>query len=72
MRTILAISGAMPATFSTSSIPCGCASGKQIIAVRFAGDDEFVALAQKAADLNLAPDAIKRAVKHWRPDTYRA
>jgi hypothetical protein len=45
---------------------------KQIIAVRFASDEEFVALARKAADENLAPDAIKRAVKNWRADTYRA
>ena len=45
---------------------------KQIIAVRFASDGEFVALARKAADDNLAPDAIKRAVKNWRADTYRA
>ena len=44
---------------------------KQIVAVRFASDEEFVALARKAADENLAPDAIKRAVKNWRADTYR-
>jgi len=45
---------------------------KQIVAVRFASDEEFVALARKAADENLAPDSIKRAVKNWRADTYRA
>ena len=45
---------------------------KQIVAVRFASDAEFVALARKAADENLAPGDIKRAVKNWRADTYRA
>ena len=44
---------------------------RQIIALRFASDAEFVALARQAADENLASDAIKRAVKSWRPDTYR-
>jgi len=44
---------------------------RQVIALRFASDDEFVALAQEAAEKNLAPDAIKQAVKKWRADTYR-
>jgi hypothetical protein len=44
---------------------------RQIIGLRFASDDEFVALAQAAADKNLAADAIKQAVKKWRSDTYR-
>lgn len=44
---------------------------RQIIALRFAPDDEFVALARRAAEEGLAPDAIKRAVKNWRADTYR-
>lgn len=43
----------------------------QVVALRFAPDAEFVALARRAADENLAPDAIKRAIKQWRPDTYR-
>jgi hypothetical protein len=43
----------------------------QIVALRFAPDQEFVALAQRAAGENLAPDAIKRAIKQWRADTYR-
>ena len=45
---------------------------KQIIALRFAPDDEFVELARKAADANLAPDDIKRAIKNWKADDYRA
>ena len=44
---------------------------KQIVAVRFASDQVFVALARKAADESLTPDAIKRAVKNWRADEYR-
>ena len=41
---------------------------KQIIGLRFASDAEFVELARKAADEGLSPDAIKKSVKHWRPD----
>jgi hypothetical protein len=44
---------------------------KQIVGLRFASNDELVALAQRAADQNLAPKDIKQAVKNWRPDTYR-
>jgi uncharacterized membrane protein YjjP (DUF1212 family) len=45
---------------------------KQIVAVRFASDDQFVELACRAAEQSMAPDAIKRAVKNWRPDFDRA
>ncbi len=44
---------------------------RQIVALRFASDDEFVALAKEAAEKNLAADVIKQAVKKWRADTYR-
>ena len=44
----------------------------QIVALRFASDDEFPALATRAAEHNLKPDDIKKLVKYWRPDTYRA
>ena len=44
---------------------------RQVIALRFASDGEFLALAKRAADESMPPDAIKRAVKDWRADTYR-
>lgn len=44
---------------------------RQIIGLRFAPDEEFVALAQRAAAENLSEDTIKRTVKNWRADTYR-
>ena len=44
---------------------------RQVIGLRFAPDEEFVALAQKAAEENLSEDEIKKAVKNWRADDYR-
>jgi hypothetical protein len=44
---------------------------RQVVALRFASDGEFVALAQRAAKEGMEPDAIKRAIKEWRADTYR-
>jgi hypothetical protein len=44
---------------------------RQIIALRFASDGEFVALASRAAQEGVTPDEIKRAVKDWRPDLHR-
>jgi hypothetical protein len=45
---------------------------KQIVALRFAPDNEFVDLAKKAADANMPPADIKRAIKNWKADEYRA
>ncbi len=44
----------------------------QIIALRFADDDEFPVLVQKAADDHLSADGIKKLIKNWRGDHHRA
>lgn len=44
---------------------------RQVIGLRFASDEEFPTLAQRALAEKLSEKDIKRAVKHWRPDTYR-
>lgn len=44
----------------------------QIIALRFAPDEELAALSQKAVNENLSNDEIKRAIKNWKPDHHRA
>lgn len=44
---------------------------KQIVALRFASEAEFPALAARAAADSLDPDTIKKAVQSWRADEYR-
>lgn len=44
---------------------------KQIVALRFASDDEFPALCNKAAADQMSPDAIKKSIRNWRGDDYR-
>jgi len=44
---------------------------QQVIALRFASDEEYLDLARKAVEGNMAPDAIKRAVRNWRADEFR-
>jgi hypothetical protein len=44
---------------------------KQIVALRFASDVEFVALASRAAGESMGPKAIKEAIRTWRADEYR-
>ena len=55
----------------TGKLPDASLSIGQTVALRFASDAEFVALAQKAARERLAPRDIKRAIQNWRADTYR-
>jgi hypothetical protein len=43
----------------------------QVIALRFASDGEFVALAQKAANEGMKPGDIKRSISNWRADNHR-
>jgi hypothetical protein len=44
---------------------------QQIVALRFASDEELGALLDRAVRENMAPKEIKAAVKHWRADHYR-
>ncbi|WP_409304068.1 DUF6526 family protein [Peribacillus sp. SCS-155] len=44
---------------------------KQVIALRFADDQEYVELVERAIQENLSPDDIKKAVRNWRADHHR-
>jgi hypothetical protein len=44
---------------------------RQIIALRFASDEEFLTLAARAIEEKLTEDQIKKAIKNWRGDYYR-
>ena len=43
----------------------------QIIALRFAPDDEFLSLAKKAVEENLRSKEIKAAIQNWKADHNR-
>ncbi len=43
----------------------------QVVALRFASDAEFVALAEKAAANNLSGKEIKQSIQNWKADFYR-
>ena len=46
-------------------------SPKQVVALRFASDPELGDLLTRAVREQMTPDAIKKAVKQWRPDYLR-
>jgi cbb3-type cytochrome oxidase subunit 3 len=43
----------------------------QIVALRFASDEEFPALAAKAAAENMSGKSIKQSIQNWKPDHNR-
>jgi hypothetical protein len=43
----------------------------QIVALRFASDDELGPLLDRAVRESLSPNDIKAAIKSWRPDLHR-
>ena len=45
---------------------------RQIVGLRFAADDELVELARAAAERGTSENDIKKSIKNWRADTYRA
>lgn len=46
-------------------------TSSQIIALRFAGDDEILDLMDKAIKENTAPKEIKKSIKNWTADHHR-
>jgi hypothetical protein len=43
----------------------------QIVALRFAPDEEFLALAKQAVEEKLSQKEIKQAIKNWKTDYHR-
>ena len=43
----------------------------QVVALRFAPNNEFVDLAHRAVAENLSPQAIKQAIQNWKGDYHR-
>jgi hypothetical protein len=44
---------------------------RQLIALRFAADNEVPSLVERTLRENLEPKAIKHAIQRWRPDYWR-
>jgi len=53
-----------------SALPAGLKLN-QIVALRFASDDEFPALALKAKEESLSGSAIKKLIRNWKADNER-
>ena len=47
-------------------------SMRQIIGLRFASDEEFPDLAERAVKEKMSENDIKKAIKNWKADIYRA
>ena len=43
----------------------------QIVALRFAGDNEYLSLTERAINEQMKPNGIKKAIKNWRGDYNR-
>ena len=43
----------------------------QILALRFASDEEYLDLVDRVVNENLSPEGIKKAIKNWRGDYHR-
>ncbi|MBC6109293.1 DUF6526 family protein [Pedobacter fastidiosus] len=52
------------------ALPSGLRMG-QILALRFADDEELISLVDKTVLNNLSPDEIKKDIKNWRGDYHR-
>jgi Family of unknown function (DUF6526) len=55
----------------TGKLPDARLHPKQLIALRFASDEELKSLADKTLREHLSPDSIKREIKNWRADHHR-
>ncbi len=55
----------------TGEMPDARLSIRQFIGLRFATDEELPTLAKRAAEEGLSENAIKKAIRSWRADTYR-
>jgi hypothetical protein len=64
LRCAQLLSGAQQATLNRLSNP-------QIVALRFASDEELPALLERAEREQLTADQIKQAIKSWLPDLDR-
>lgn len=45
--------------------------GKQLIALRFAGDDEFLTIIDSAIERKMDAKEIKKSIKSWKADNHR-
>ncbi len=55
----------------TGKLLDGRLTAGQIVALRFAPDEEFPLLAEKALAENMKPKEIKQAIMNWKADHYR-